>query len=233
MFTREEELRLIKNAMDCRKNIIVYGEEGTGKSAVIHELVSRRKSGKLLYSHSSRTLKESLINPILFYRKDTKKINNKNIPMLRKTFFTMLDEIAPEYVIFDHVELVKPKHYSFYLYLMDKKIPLIIISRGIKKKDIDHLRMVLFDFVKVEMTNLDKSSTDKLADHFIKEFKINVNCMDDFKKDIYRFSGGNPKMVKELCFMAKDTKYHSYDNCNVKLIDLDYRIHKAIRSKYL
>ncbi|MCF6150531.1 MAG: hypothetical protein E3K37_18030 [Candidatus Kuenenia sp.] len=155
-------------------------------------------------------------------------MNNNNIPMLRKIFFAMLDEIAPEYIIFDHVELVKPKLYSFFLYLMDKKIPLIIISRGIKKKDIDHLRMVLFDFEKMEMTNLDRLSTDKLADHFIKEFNIKVNCMDDFKKGIYKYSGGNPKMVKELCFMAKDAKYQSYGNCSVKLIDLDYRIHKAM-----
>ncbi|MCF6149695.1 MAG: ATP-binding protein [Candidatus Kuenenia sp.] len=153
MFAREEELRLIKSVMDCGKNIIIYGEEGTGKSAVIHEIISRRKSGKVLYSHCSKTLKESLINPILFYSNEAKKINNKNIPMLRKIFFAMLDEIAPEYIIFDHVELVKPKLYSFFLYLMDKKIPLIIISRGIKKKDIDHLRMVLFDFEKMEMTN--------------------------------------------------------------------------------
>lgn len=228
MFGREKERKLINDLMNCRKNIIIYGEEGTGKSAVIHEIINRRKSGKLLYSHSSKTLKESLINPILFYSKDTKKMNNKNIPMLRKIFFAMLDEITPEYIIFDHVELVKPKHYSFFLYLMDKKIPLIIISRGIKKKDIDHLRMVLFDFEKVEMTNLDRLSTDKLADHFIKKFKIKVDCMNDFKKDIYKYSGGNPKMVKKLCFMAKDAKYQSYGNCNVKLIDLDYRISKAM-----
>ncbi|MCF6150533.1 MAG: hypothetical protein E3K37_18040 [Candidatus Kuenenia sp.] len=77
-------------------------------------------------------------------------------------------------------------------------------------------------------TNLDRLSTDKLADHFIKEFNIKVNCTDDFKKDIYKYSEGNPKMVKELCFMAKDAKYLSYGNCNVKLIDLDYRIRKAM-----
>lgn len=227
LFGREKECQFITGLMNGRKNIIIYGEEGTGKSAIIHETVSRRKAEKLLYSHSSKTLRESLINPILFHGKETKDVQNKNIAMLRKAFFSMLDREKPAYIIFDHVELVTPRLYYFFLYLMDKKIPLIMISRGIRKKDIDHLRMILFDFIKVEITNLEKPATDKLVDYFVKEFNIKVNHTDDFRKDIYKFSGGNPKIVKELCFMAKDTKYHSCGNCNVRLIDLDHRIGKA------
>ncbi len=227
LFGREEECQFITGLMNGRKNIIIYGEEGTGKSAIIHEIMHRRKGRNVLYSRSSKTLKQSLINPILFHGKGNKNITNMNISMLRKVFFSMLDREKPAYIIFDHVELVTPRLYSFFVYVMDKKIPLIMISRGIRKQDIDHLRMILFDFIKVEITNLEKPATDKLVDHFVKEFNINVSHTDDFRKDIYKFSDGNPKIVKELCFMAKNAKYHSCGNCNVRLIDLDRRISKA------
>ena len=228
LFGREKECQFITGLMNVGKNIIIYGEEGTGKSAIIHEIVNRREEVEnVLYSRSSKTLKESLINPILFHDKGNKNSTNMNISMLRKVFFRMLNREKPAYIIFDHVELVTPRLYSFFLYVMDKKIPLIMISRGIRKKDIDHLRMILFDFIKVEIKNLEKSATDKLVDYFVKEFNIKVNHTDDFRKDIYKFSGGSPKIVKELCFMAKDAKYHSCGNCNVRLIDLDHRIGKA------
>lgn len=227
LFGREKECQLITGLMNGRKNIIIYGEEGTGKSAIIHEIIHRRKVGNVLYSLSSKTLKQSLINPILFHDKGNKNITNMNISMLRRAFFSMLDREKPAYIIFDHVALVTPRRYSFFVYVMDKKIPLIMISRGIKRKDIDHLRMILFDFIKMEIANLEKPATDKLVDYFLKEFNIKANHTDDFRKDIYKFSGGNPKIVKELCFMAKNAKYHSYGNCNVRLIDLDRRIGKA------
>ncbi len=63
LFGREKECQFITGLMNGRKNIIIYGEEGTGKSAIIHETVSRRKAEKLLYSHSSKTLREFSLDP--------------------------------------------------------------------------------------------------------------------------------------------------------------------------
>ncbi len=107
-------------------------------------------------------------------------------------------------------------------------IRMINISKTYRRQiDISHTLM----FHQFEGLLIDKGITiahlKGVLDYFVKEFNIKVNHTDDFRKDIYKFSGGNPKIVKELCFMAKDAKYHSCGNCNVRLIDLDHRIGKA------
>ena len=145
---------------------------------------------------------------------------------------------------------------------METKIPLIVVSSGLEKKDIGYLRMSLFNFEKVEISNFDRPAADILIDHFIhsrpenlalegkdekwplsislqeatgfspwsfiKEFGIKINNETDFKKQIFHFSKGNPKIIKGLCFLARDVKYQKNDAIDVKLMDLDRRISEIV-----
>jgi hypothetical protein len=111
---------------------------------------------------------------------------------------------------------------------MEEKFPLIVLCRGLEKKDIGNLRMSLFNFEKVEISNFDKPSAYLLIDHFIKEFGIKITKEEDFKKQIFYFSKGNPKIIEQLCFLARDVKYKKNETIDVRLIDLDRRINEVV-----
>jgi hypothetical protein len=225
---REKECAAISALISQRKNIIIFGVEGTGKSVIIKSVLKEKNITRLLYSQDSSTLKGSLSNLILSVFGNTKAVQELNILTLKNALYGIINEKKPEYIVFDHVESVEPKFYSLFVYLMEAKIPLIVLSHGLQKKDIGHLRMSLFNFEKVEISNLDRPTADVLIDHFIKEFGIKITKEADFKKQIFHFSKGNPKIIKGLCFLARDVKYQKNDTLDVKLMDLDRRISEAV-----
>jgi hypothetical protein len=225
---REKECAVISTLISQRKNIIIFGEEGTGKTAIINKVLSDFVGLNIFFSAQSKTLKETLFNFILYASGDKKTIQSLNILDLKKLFYSLLERNKPQYIIFDHVENVEPKFYSFFVYLMEEKFPLIVLCRGLEKKDIGNLRMSLFNFEKVEISNFDKPSAYLLIDHFIKEFGIKITKEEDFKKQIFYFSKGNPKIIEQLCFLARDVKYKKNETIDVRLIDLDRRINEVV-----
>jgi hypothetical protein len=225
---REKECAAISALISRRKNIIIFGAEGTGKSTIIKSVLKEKNIKSLLYSQDSRTLKGLLSNLILSALGNTKAVQGAKTLVLKKALYGIINEKKPEYIVFDHLESVEPKFYSFFVYLMEAKIPLIVLSRGLEKKDIGHLRMSLFNFEKVEISNFDRPATDILIEHFINEFGIKITREADFKKEIYHFSKGNPRIIKGLCFLARDVKYQKNEAIDVKLMDLDRRINEVV-----
>jgi len=225
---REKECAAISGLISQRKSIIIFGPAGTGKTAIINKVLSGFTGLDRFYSSESKTLKESLPNFLRCASCDKKAADGANILALKKLFYGVLAKDKPEYIIFDHIGRVEPKYYSFLVYLIDKEIPLIIIARGLGKKDIGHLRMSAFNFEKVEISNLDKSAADILVNYFIEEFGIKITKQEEFKKQVFHFSKGNPKIIKGLCFLARDIKYQKSGSLDVKLMDLDRRISEVV-----
>lgn len=224
---REKECRLIHTLMDQEKNIIIFGDEGVGKSAILGKLLSERNFKNLLYSEESKTLKKALVNFISFSDDSKKDVRNKNISALKKLFYGLLNK-KPEYIVFDHIAWVEPKYYSFLVYLVEKEVPLIVVSQGLDKKDIGHLWMLLCSFEKVEIANLDKPRADMLVAHYITSLGLNGLEGDNFKKEVFDISKGNPKIIRQLCFLAQDEKYRAKGYVDVRLMDLDRRISRAV-----
>jgi len=225
---REKESAEISALISQRKNIIIFGAEGVGKTVILNKVLSGLAAINIFYSPESKTLKTSLLNFMAYASCDKKSIQLADILALKKLFYGLLDEKKPEYIVFDHIESVEPKFYSFHVYLMERKIPLIVLSRGVEKKEIGHLRMSLFNFEKVEISNFDRTAADILIGYFINEFGIKITKEADFKKEIYHFSKGNPKIIKGLCFLARDVKYQKNNAIDVKLMDLDRRINEVV-----
>jgi hypothetical protein len=221
---REKECADITDLMSRKKHVIIFGAEGVGKTAIIDKLLSENQnSSRFLYSKESKTLKEALINIISFNTGADRHIKEKNILSLRKMFYPLLDK-EPQYIIFDHIEYVDPKYYLFLEYLIERKLPLMIAGQGTDKKSIGYLRMLLFNFKKVEICALSRMKTDEMVNYYIGRFDIKVVQMDTFKKDVFHFSNGNPGIVKKICSMAVDAKYQKKGFIDVMLINLDRRI---------
>ncbi len=225
---RDSEITLINTLLQQKRNILVFGEEGIGKSAIIQRIISDKDNRNILYVQKNNTLRETLIGIVTANLERISGYENFNILALKKKCYEIIDK-TPGYLVLDHMGRVEPKHYAFLTYLLEKNIPLLIISRGLNKKDIGHLRMSLYSFGKVEIKSFDKKASNNLTDYFIKEFGIKVVKTDEFKQAIFNYSKGNTKIIKALCFLARDVKYQKNDSIDVKLIDLDRRITEAVR----
>ena len=228
IIAREKECAIITNFINQRQSIIIFGLEGVGKTAVLNKVLTSFPGLNKIISQESKTLKESLLNFMARASFGKKIVNRANILVLKKLFYEILAKNKPEYIIFDHIERVEPKFYSFFEYLIEAKIPLIVLSRGLGKKEIGHLRMSSFNFEKIEISNFDRPNTDIIIGYFIKEFGIKITKEADFKKEIFHFSKGNPKIIKGLCFLARDVKYQKSGGLDVKLMNLDRRIGEVV-----
>jgi GTPase SAR1 family protein len=228
MIGREKEIGLINDLMSKNKNIIVFGEEGVGKTVIVQSVLNEQLNRRNLYVQENETLRNTLLGIIASGSKEISKgIDALNILALKKKCYEIINK-NPDYIVLDRMGRAEPKHYAFLMYLLEKGIPLLVISRGLDKKSIGHLRMVLYDFEKVEIKNFDRAVSSNLIDYFMKEFGIKVTKEAEFKQAIFNYSKGNPKIIKALCFLARDVKYQKKDTLDVKLMDLDRRISEAV-----
>jgi hypothetical protein len=223
---RESESRLLHELIRQRKNILIAGPEGVGKSAIVDHVLTGGAVKNILYSKSSATLKETLAN-IAEFALGSKNLHQKNILSLKKICYELL-EASPDYAVLDHMAWVEPKFYGFLSYLKEQKIAFIIVTRSLDKKDIGHLWMGLYDFDKVEIKNLDQTGTNQLIDYCAQSFDLKLHEATHFKNEVFTISKGNPKIIKELCRLAREEKYRARGYVDVKLMDLDRRIKNAV-----
>jgi len=227
---RGKELRTINNLIDNKRNIIVFGQDGVGVTSIIQKVIHNVAGGGILYSPHSRTLKEALINLLLSAQVEEVTVHKMDTRALRTAFYKVLTR-HPRYVILDHLGRVTPKYYSFLNYLIDRGIPLMVASHGLRKEDIGHLCVLLVTFEKVEVRNFGKRTTALLVEHFMNEFGIQIADKEQFKREVFNVSNGNPKIIRKLCFLARDPRYQQAGVLNVKLIDLDRRINAFSRHR--
>ena len=219
---REPEYHLLEELIRQRKNILIIGAEGVGKSAIVDHVLAGGALKNVLYSKSSATLKETLANMAEFAL-GCKNLHQKNILSLKKLCYELL-KARLDYAVLDHMTWVEPKFYGFLTYLKEQKIAFIIVTRSQKKKEIGHLWMGLYDFERLEIKNLDRADTGRLIDYCAQSFNLNFYETTNFKNEVYAISNGNPKIIWELCCLAQDKRYHAKGYIDVKLMDLDRRI---------
>lgn len=223
---REHECQRLSDLMRNRKHVLVLGEAGVGKSAIINHTLAYGVFKNLLYSKHSNTLKEALVN-LVGAAVGGKELAKQNILALKKTCYRLLDN-RPEYAVFDHVAWVERRFYAFLTYLRERNLPLVIATRQPGKDNLGHLWMGLYDFEVLEVKNLDPTKTGQLVDHYISRLDLKVDAVADFRKELFKISAGNPKIVEDLCRLARNEKYRAKGNIDVKLMDLDRRIRNAV-----
>jgi Holliday junction resolvasome RuvABC ATP-dependent DNA helicase subunit len=223
---RDKERRALDDLMRQRKNILILGEEGVGKTALLEDALANSKIKDILYSQRSTALKETLVN-LLRSATDRKDLTQKNILALKKNCYQLL-AARPEYVVLDHIAWVEAKFYAFLTFIKEQKFPFVIATRKSGKKHLGHLWMGLYDFAVLDVQNLDQENTDALADYYAVSFDLQLGADATFKKDLFKLSRGNPKIIKNLCRLARDRKYRSKGYIDLKLVDLDRRINLSL-----
>ena len=225
---RGDERRALNELIQQRKSVLILGDEGVGKSALLEDALANSGIKNILYSKRSTTLKETLVN-LLQSATNLAHLPKQNILALKKNCYELL-AARPEYVVLDHIVWVEPKYYAFLTFIKEQKFPFIIATRKTGKKNVGHLWMGLYDFAVLEVQNLDQARTGALVDYYASCFDLKLGVDADFKKNVFKLSRGNPKVIKELCRLAQSEKYRSKGYVDLQLIDLDRRINLSINA---
>jgi len=214
---RDAELKLVREHLRAGKNLVVFGAEGIGKTALVVEAVRDRPDA--LYCADTTTLKtacESLLAQLGLAVAEADNVQRKRAVLraLRR---------RRSVVVFDHVGRVSPKLLSL-LENLHESHTLIVVTRSLAWKDIGHLKMILYDFYTLELTSLSEPDVGQLVRAQIKQLSLTVPNLAEFEHDLWWLSHGNPGCIVALCQQAKHGHYVFGRRLDTHLLDLDRRI---------
>src|SRR5208282_461587 len=112
--------------------------------------------------------------------------------------------------IFDHVRHVTPKLLSL-LENIHESHPMIVVSRSLAWKETGHLKMILWDFINLELHNLPERDACRLVEVETDRLALNLPDRRRFAREVWRLSRGNPRYILELCAQAGKGRYVSTD----------------------
>ncbi|MCP4914674.1 MAG: hypothetical protein GY909_16275 [Oligoflexia bacterium] len=218
---RDKEIEKIVDAVSQRKNLFLSGPESVGKTFIVKHVLEETGGRGVLYSDDCSTIKTSLVG---FLKCDYEStfLSCQNVLSLRKLFYKKIKK-ENQYLVFDHMGRVGPRFFSYLENLLDEH-PALFIARSPDPKDIGDLSLLLFSFGKLEIHNLNRKHAFELINHFIESFGLLIDKEDQFRKEVFRLSDGNPSSIREICHYAGKDEYKVGKKIKFRLINLDRKI---------
>ncbi len=214
---RDRELALVREHLRMRRNLVVFGKEGVGKTALVCEAI--HGVAGVLYCADSTTLKtacESLLGQLKLTVPEADNV-------VRKRAILKATKSKQRCFVFDRVGWVSPKLLSF-LESVHETHSVILVTRSIAWSEMGHLKMLLWDFDKCELAPLSQAMMLKLLRTQIKQLNLRVPDPEQFEADMLRIAGHNLHVLIQLCQNAANGKYVLGKHLSTQLLDLDRRI---------
>ena len=209
---RDKELVTVRQYLRDGKNLVVFGKDGVGKTALVTEAVRGQRGA--VYCADTSTLKtacESLLAQLHLTVPEADNIARKRV-ILKATTGKNCG------FVFDHVGWVSPKLLSF-LESIHESHPMIVVTRSLAWKAIGHLKMILYDFDPLELGNLAETPARQLIRSLTAE--LHLPDAATFERDLWRLSHGNPGRIIALSEQARRGRYSFGGKTDVRLLDLD------------
>ena len=244
---RRREIAIIRDHIQRRKSLHLYGPPGVGKSSLLEYILARwgdiPNPPVPIYCRDSGTLREIILcitHGLLGQFKHLEGLDKYREPVELEKKNDVEDEnilnlknIALRYlksgdfcVILDHLEKATPRIHSFVSALQECS-SVITASRlawNLGDFSIFFGSLALWHVQKLKVENLGKDDAFILMQSLYDSLKMNTPGARGLFKDIYDISQGNPKMIETIFAKARDKKYIHHDKLNLNLIELDCRI---------
>lgn len=243
--SQKEMIKTITDHLRNRKNLHIYGTEGTGKSELLDWIYDnfREIDNSLIpiYCRSSRTLRQIFLHIcgfLLYHFKHLesidkfKRIKEIKYPSdIKKLNIRTLRNIAFSYisqdnfcVILDHLENVTPKINAFLTVLYEKALVISASRQSWELTDYafrGKLDYCLYLTPKLRIENLSRQDTFLLIKRLVGDtIKVSGNVF----KDICHITKGNPGLMEKIITKILKPEYYIGGHINLKLIMLDIEI---------
>jgi general secretion pathway protein A len=235
-----EILGRLKFAAERQLFAVLTGDCGTGKTTTIRKFVDKLDKGsyhvlylsdsKLTPRHFYKGLLEQLGSEAKFYRGDAKRQLHKEIELMRGIRGVQPVVVVDEAHLLDREMLEEVR---FLLnFKMDAQSPMSLILVG-QSELWDRLRLQSYAAIRqridiqFRLGHYDRSQSDEYVSKHLMYAGVNQPIFSDGAlEEIYRFSGGAPRLINKLC-----THCLLYGSQNGRKIIDDHMVKQVIQGE--
>jgi tRNA A37 threonylcarbamoyladenosine biosynthesis protein TsaE len=226
---REQEVESVLEEIKKRRDILLFGEIGTGKTAILKHVfeVLKNQKHKIIYADYAKSFKQFLINVVYQIHatyneidlheltdkgEETIGIEWRNIKrrIMRMTTNDLAGLIVrnikgKDYIIIcDHLERITPTAKAIFETLREGCC--FVGATWLIKND-PHLKKLWWRFKNIEIKNLEEKNAEKLIEHFLVDKEIHVYNRKDFIQKLLKVSKGNAASIYDMIYHAEKEKY--------------------------
>jgi energy-coupling factor transporter ATP-binding protein EcfA2 len=216
-YGRTEVIANLRTLYAKRKNVLIVGPPGIGKTALLRHL---NQSCPMLLCDTTSGLRRICDNLELQLGWTHHKCN----VIERKNRLLGYLGRRDEPVAFDRVALTPPRVARFLAHLLDR-IPVWIACRSDQRKEIGRIWEQLHKFARIDVPPLTREETCTLIEAAIAQGQIQTDARGHLTY-LYQLSRGVPRALEELLIELASRKYNIANSFGRHLLELDCRIHQ-------
>jgi len=236
VFAREEELSLLRDRLRRRKNLLLAGPAGVGKTLLMNTVIG--EFSQFLYCSDSSTIQVVFrsIASALWSREDQKlraSCGHAGLDALKKksgsnTKGIVMDALhAGSYcLVLDHV---KGPSYAFAAGVREivgwGGTPVVAIGRSVHMEDIGFLQGIFPDRTdRMEVRNFKPDVAANFAREISTRLGLQAENLDEFLEQTITSTAGNPRGILAMVRMAATPKYRLDERIKITPLYIDYRL---------
>jgi len=212
---RKKEIAQLGRLYTQRKPVLVLGQAGVGKSALVAHL---RETLPLILCSQSETLGD--ICNYLEAKLDSPAPHLSLVQRKNRLLQTLAE--TRQTIVFDGLGWTTPKISSFLECAMERT-PIWICARSERARDIGHFWSLLARFEKIELRPFRFPESRALMNAAIEKGWVSP-AVSSFARQLHRLSGGLPRALRELLEQFTAGHYDLSHRAERQLLELDRRI---------
>ena len=216
---REKEVARLKQLHAQRKHVLILGAAGVGKTALVRQASVLLPLLVCPNSTKFSDICDAMENALKLDRTEKRLPQRKS--RLLKTLVT-----AGKTVVFDGVAWTTPKLSSF-IDCISECVPVWICCRSEHPWDIGHFWPFLWKFARVELRPFSQSESIALLEAAVENGQVPATALKAAER-LHHLAAGNPRVLCELLDELASGRYDPQKVFELKLLDLDRRIHEAV-----